>query len=173
MLYALIIGIILVFMVMASQFESFIDPFIVMFSVPLAFIGVIWIFLITGTALSITAAIGVIMLSGIVVNNGIVLVDYINLLRKREQNLIEAAVNAGISRFRPVLMTALTTLFAMVPMAFSSGMGSEMWKPIGITVIGGLLVSTIITLVLIPVIYVAVHRKAYKTEKAQGLYSIK
>lgn len=165
LVFALVIGIILVFMVMASQFESFLHPFIVMFAVPLAFIGVAWIFLITGTSMSVTTAIGVIMLSGIVVNNGIVLVDYTNLLLKREQTLLDAAVNAGVSRLRPVLMTAFTTMFAMIPMALSSGMGSEMWAPIGITVTGGLFVSTVTTLILIPVIYVSLNIGKHKNKK--------
>jgi len=165
-----ILGIILVFMVMASQFESLKHPFIIIFAIPLSIIGVIWAFFISGTTLSVTSFIGIIMLLGIVVNNGIVLVDYINLLKARGHHIMEAALMAGHSRLRPVLMTALTTLFAMVPMAKSGGLGSEMWSPIGITVIGGLLVSTVITLLLIPVIYVSVHPKerklAHKGEKA-------
>lgn len=158
MLFAL--GIILVYMVMASQFGSFIDPLIIMFAVPLSIIGVIWAFIITGQTLSVTTFIGIIMLIGIVVNNGIVLVDYTILLRARGNKLLDAVVNAGHSRLRPVLMTAMTTVLGMVPMAVSSGMGSEMWKPLGITIIGGLLVSTLITLIFVPVLYTTVHRKA-------------
>lgn len=157
-----IIGILIVYMVMAAQFESLKHPFIIMFAIPLSIIGIIIAFFITGTTLSVVTFIGVIMLLGIVVNNGIVLVDYTNLLRARGRNLLDAAHEAGHSRLRPVLMTAFTTIFAMLPMAASSGMGAEMWSPLGITVIGGLLFSTLITLILIPVIYVSMHRKELK-----------
>lgn len=160
LLFAL--GIILVYMVMAAQFESFRHPFIIMFAIPLSIIGVIWAFFITGTTLSVVTFLGVIMLLGIVVNNGIVLVDYTNLLRARGRNLLDAVQEAGHSRLRPVLMTAFTTIFAMVPMALSSGMGSEMWSPMGTTVIGGLLVATGITLILIPVMYTSMHHKELK-----------
>ncbi len=158
LLFAL--GIVLVYMVMASQFGSLKDPFIIMFAVPLSIIGVIWAFLLTGESLSVTTFIGIIMLVGVVVNNGIVLVDYTNLLKARGNSLINSVLQAGHSRLRPVLMTALTTILGMVPMAWSSGMGSEMWKPMAITMIGGLLVSTMITLILIPVIYLIVNRKS-------------
>ncbi|MBP7563705.1 MAG: efflux RND transporter permease subunit [Candidatus Cloacimonetes bacterium] len=157
MLFAL--GILLVYMVMASQFGSMKDPFIIMFAVPLSIIGVIWAFLATGETLSVTTFIGIIMLVGVVVNNGIVLVDYTNLLRARGRSLMNAVVEAGHSRLRPVLMTALTTILGMLPMATSSGMGSEMWKPMAITMIGGLLISTMITLILVPVIYTVINRK--------------
>jgi len=158
------VGLILVFMVMASQFESLRHPFIILFSIPLSIIGVIWAFFLTGTSLNVITFIGLIMLLGVVVNNGIVLVDYTNLLRARGLGLMEAAVEAGRSRLRPVLMTAFTTIFAMVPMAISTGMGAEMWSPLGITVIGGLLFATLITLVLIPVIYVSMHRRELITD---------
>jgi len=154
-----ILGIALVYMVMASQFGSLKDPFIIMFAVPLSIIGVIWAFLLTGETLSVTTFIGIIMLVGVVVNNGIVLVDYTNLLRARGESLYKAVVNAGHSRLRPVLMTSFTTILGMLPMAMSSGMGSEMWKPMAITMIGGLLVSTIITLILVPVIYAVINKK--------------
>jgi HAE1 family hydrophobic/amphiphilic exporter-1 len=162
LLFAL--GLALVYMVMAAQFESLRDPFIIMFAVPLSIIGVIWAFLITGNTLSVITFIGLIMLIGIVVNNGIVLVDYTNLLRARGHKIIEATLMAGHSRMRPVLMTAFTTILGMVPLATSHGMGSEMWKPLGITVIGGLLVSTLITLIFIPVMYLIIHRKDLKKE---------
>ncbi len=162
LLFAL--GLAMVYMVMASQFGSLKDPLIIMFSVPLSIIGVVMAFLISGESLSVVTFIGVIMLIGIVVNNGIVLVDYINLLRARGHNLKEAILMAGNSRLRPVMMTALTTILGMVPLANSSGMGSEMWKPLGITVIGGLLVSTLITLVFVPVIYMTFHRKDMNVE---------
>lgn len=154
-----VVGILLVYMVMASQFESLRHPFIILFSIPLSIIGVIWAFVLTGTTLSVVTFIGVIMLLGVVVNNGIVLVDYTNQLRNRGMEMLDAVVNSAQSRLRPVLMTAFTTIFAMIPMAISRGMGSEMWSPLGITVIGGLLFSTLITLILIPVIYVTMHRK--------------
>jgi len=149
----LILGILMVYMVMASQFESLLDPFVIMFSVPFAFVGVIWFFLLTGTTLSITSFIGLIMLMGIVVNNGIVLVDYTNILRARGLNLFEAIQTAGQHRLRPVLMTSLTTIFGMIPLVLSRGEGSEIWRPLGGAVIGGLLVSTLVTLVIVPVVY--------------------
>lgn len=153
------LGLALVYMVMAAQFESFLNPFIILFAVPLTIIGIIWAFLITGTTLSINSFIGAIMLIGIVVNNGIVLVDYTNLLRARGYKILEAVIESGRSRLRPVLMTSLTTILAMVPMATSKGMGSEMFVPIGVTMIGGLMVSTLITLVFVPSVYVAFNRK--------------
>ncbi|MCB9000853.1 MAG: efflux RND transporter permease subunit [Bacteroidales bacterium] len=164
----LVLGILLVYMVMAAQFESFRDPFIIMFAVPVTFVGVIWAFKLTGLTLSITTFVGLIMLMGIVVNNGIVLVDYTNLLRKRGYKLYDAIQEAGRSRLRPVLMTSLTTILGMVPMATSTGMGKEAYSPLGITMIGGLLVSTLITLLLVPTIYAIFHRKArdYETENS-------
>ena len=153
-------GILLVYMVMASQFESLKDPFIIIFAIPFSIIGIVWAFVITGLTLSVVTFIGAIMLLGIVVNNGIVLVDYTNLLRKRGYKLIDAVQEGGRSRLRPVLMTSFTTILGMVPMALSTGMGAEMWSPLGITIIGGLLVSTVITLVLIPVIYTVFNLRA-------------
>ncbi len=143
----------LVYIAMASQFESFSKPFIIMMAVPFAFTGVILSLLITGTTLDMIGALGAIMLVGIVVKNGIVLVDYINLMRDRGYELYEAIALAGKARLRPVLMTAFTTMLGMLPMALSRGEGSEMWKPMGIVVIGGLLVSTVITLIVVPVLY--------------------
>jgi len=150
---ALIVGIILVYLVMAAQFESLIDPFIIMFSVPFAIVGVIWALFITGYTLSIISYIGMIMLVGIVVNNAIVLVDYTNILRARGVPVHDAIIMAGKRRLRPVLMTALTTIFALTPMALSKGEGSEMWSPLGVSVIGGLFVSTVITLIFVPTLY--------------------
>lgn len=155
-------GIILVYMVMASQFESLVDPFIIIFAIPFSIIGVIWAFVATGLTLSVVTFIGVIMLLGIVVNNGIVLVDYINQQRSAGKGLLDAVMIAGKARLRPVLMTSFTTMLGMVPMALSSGMGAEMWSPLGITIIGGLLISTLITLVLIPVMYTLFHFRAKK-----------
>jgi hydrophobic/amphiphilic exporter-1 (mainly G- bacteria), HAE1 family len=155
----LVISLILVFLVMASQFESFVMPFVIMFSIPFSFTGVILALFITNTTLSVIAALGAVLLIGIVVKNGIVLVDYINLMRDRGINLNEAIAISGRMRLRPVLMTALTTTLAMLPLALSRGEGSEIWSPMGITLIGGLVFSTLVTLVLLPVIYAAVARK--------------
>ncbi|MCK5295951.1 MAG: efflux RND transporter permease subunit [Alphaproteobacteria bacterium] len=154
----LILGIALVYMVMAGEFEDFIDPFIIMFSVPFAFVGVIWAFVFTATPLNLMSFIGIIMLMGIVVKNAIVLIDYIKQLRKRGMGLHEAIVTGGKTRLRPVLMTSFTTIFGMVPLAFSKGEGSEIWNTLGITVIGGLIVSGIVTLLLIPLVYSLVHQ---------------
>ncbi|MCC7318404.1 MAG: efflux RND transporter permease subunit, partial [Bacteroidales bacterium] len=152
------LSIILVFIVMASQFESFTMPFIIMFSIPFAFTGVIFALLITNTTLSIVAALGAVLLVGIVVKNGIVLVDFTNLMRDRGMKLYDAIVVSGRSRLRPVLMTALTTILGMLPLALSQGEGSEIWRPMGITVIGGLIFSTIVTMVIVPVMYGIVAR---------------
>lgn len=166
----LILGVLMVYMVMAAQFESFRDPFIIMFAIPVTFVGVVWAFKITGLTLSITTFVGIIMLMGIVVNNGIVLVDYTNLLRQRGYNLYDAIQEAGRSRLRPVLMTTLTTILGMVPVATSSGMGREAYSPLGITMIGGLLVSTLITLLLVPTIYAIFHDRERKAENKQFNY---
>jgi len=163
-----ILGILLVYMVMASQFGSFVDPFIIMFAVPLAIIGVLWAFFVTHLTLSVITFIGIIMLLGVVVNNGIVLVDYTNLLRARGYKMKEAILQAGKSRMRPVLMTAFTTILGMFPLAISKGMGSEMWSPLGITVIGGLLIATLITLIFIPVVYLSFHFKQLKKESEEN-----
>ncbi len=149
----LLISVILVFLVMASQFESFIMPFVIMFSIPFSFTGVILGLLVTGTTLSIIAGLGAVLLIGIVVKNGIVLIDYINLQRDRGLALNEAIAISGKMRLRPVLMTAMTTILAMLPLALSRGEGSEIWSPMGISLIGGLIFSTLVTLVLVPVVY--------------------
>jgi len=159
LLLVLIIGIILVYMVMAAQFESFKNPFIIMLAVPFTVTGVVAAFLMTGTTLSITTFIGIIMLAGIVVKNGIILVDYTNMLRKRGYKLYPAIQEAGRSRLRPVVMTSSTMILAMVPMALSGGMGYEMFRPMAITMIGGLLFSMVITLVIVPVFYAIFNRK--------------
>jgi HAE1 family hydrophobic/amphiphilic exporter-1 len=149
----LLLSIILIYFIMAAQFESFVDPFIIMFTLPMTFIGVIWIHLASGTIFSAFSGIGLLMLVGIVVNNGIILVDYTNLLRRRGYELQRAVIAAGRIRLRPILMTMLTTVLGLTPMTFMSGSGSELRKPMALTVIGGLLVSTLFTLVLIPVVY--------------------
>ena len=124
-----------------------------MFSVPFAFTGAIWAVFLGGHHVSIVVFLGLLMLIGIVVNNAIVLVDYINILRARGLELVEAVRQAGRTRLRPVLMTALTTIVALMPMALGRGQGSEIWNPLGLTVMGGLLVSTVVTLVLVPTLY--------------------
>ena len=157
MLGALIL--ILVYIVMASQFESFSNPGIIMFTVPFALSGVILALWMTGVSLDMIGALGIVLLVGIVVKNGIVLVDYINLMRERGYELNEAIQMSGQSRMRPVLMTAFTTILGMVPMAVSQGEGAEMWRPLGIVVIGGLTVATFLTLYIVPVIYGAMSKK--------------
>ena len=151
LLVALII--ILVYMVMASQFESFMGPFVIMFSIPFAFTGVALGNLINDMAIGMMAMVGIIILLGIVVKNGIVLIDYTILLQERGKSVREATVTAAKSRLRPILMTTLTTVLGMLPMALGTGEGSEMWRGLGITVAWGLSISTLITLVLIPVLY--------------------
>lgn len=150
---ALLLAILLVYAVMAIQYESFFSPFIIMFSVPTAIIGVVFGLLLTGRTLSVTAFIGLIMLVGIVVSNAIILVDYLNKLRKRGMERNEAIIEAGRVRLRPILMTALTTILAMLPMAFGLGDGGELTAPLATVVVGGLIVSTFITLLLVPVVY--------------------
>ncbi len=149
----MILIIILVYMVMASQFESFMSPLVIMFSVPFAFIGVIIGLKVSGSALGVMAMVGIIILLGIVVKNGIVLIDYTILMRERGMNVINASVTAAKSRLRPILMTTLTTVLGMLPMALGRGEGSEMWRGLGATVCWGLSFSTLITLVLIPTMY--------------------
>lgn len=151
MLLALII--VLVFIIMASQFESLTYPFVIMFSIPFAVTGVLMGLFFTDTPMSVMALLGVLMLVGIVVNNGIVLIDYIMLCRERGQGLLNAIITSGRSRLRPILMTTLTTVFGMVPMALGTGEGSEMWRALGMTVAWGLSFSTLITLIIIPTLY--------------------
>lgn len=157
--------ILLVYIVMASQFESFQKPAIIMFTIPFALSGVILALWMTHTSLDMIGALGLVLLVGIVVKNGIVLVDYINLMRERGHELNEAIVMSGRSRIRPVLMTAFTTILGMIPMAVSSGEGSEMWQPLGIVVIGGLTVSTFLTLFIVPVLYAVMSRHGERDKK--------
>ena len=161
----LVLSLILVYLVMASQFESLKMPAIIMFSIPFAFTGVAIALYITGTSLSIIAGIGIIMLVGIVVKNAIVLVDYINLMRERGHELYDAVALSGQSRLRPVLMTTLTTVLGMLPLALSNGEGSEIWSPMGISIIGGLSFSTLVTLIIVPVVYVLFARKGERDKK--------
>ncbi len=155
---SIIMALILIYMVMAAQFERFLDPLIVMVSVPLALIGVVPVLLLTGTSLNIQSLMGIVMLIGIVVNNAIVLVDYINLLR-REKNMgiKDAVMLSGKLRLRPILMTTFTTVLGMLPLSFGTGSGGEIQAALARAVIGGLSVSTLITLLLIPAVYITVH----------------
>ena len=165
MLVLIILIIILVYMVMASQFESFMSPFVIMFSVPFALVGVLLGLRVTGTALGVMAIIGIIILLGIVVKNGIVLIDYTILCRERGMNVRDASTTAARSRLRPILMTTLTTVLGMLPMAVGTGEGSEMWRSLGMTVCWGLTISTLVTLVLIPTVYCALCSGQEKRKK--------
>lgn len=156
---ALILAIILVYAVMASQFESLVQPFVVMFTMPLALIGVLFMLGLTGTTLSVASFVGIIILAGIVVNNGIVLIDHMNQLRINGLSKIEAIIQGGADRVRPVLITASTTILGMLPMAISRGDGAQMKAPMALTVIGGLITATFLTLVIIPVIYSIIIKK--------------
>ncbi len=166
----LVISLILVYLIMASQFESLKMPFIIMFSIPFAFSGVAIALFISNTALSVISGIGAVMLIGIVVKNAIVLVDFINLMRERGNELYEAIAISGRSRLRPVLMTSATTILGMLPLAMSKGAGSELWSPMGIAIIGGLFFSTMVTLVLVPVVY-AIFAKHGERNKNLAVYS--
>jgi HAE1 family hydrophobic/amphiphilic exporter-1 len=153
LILALVLAIVLVYLIMVAQFESTLYPFIIMFSLPITLIGVVASLLITGRAFSVPAFIGIILLVGIVVKNAIILIDYVNKLRQRGLSRNEALLTAGPIRLRPILMTALTVILAMSPLALGIGEGAEIQAPMATVVIGGLLFSTLITLVLVPVIY--------------------
>jgi len=157
LLFALILAILLIYMVLASQFASLLHPFLIMFSVPLGFIGVIWALFLTGNTLSVISFIGIIMMVGIVVSNAILLVDYTNRLRQEGIELKEAIIHAGRIRLRPILMTSLCTIFGLVPMALGLGEGAEAYASLAIAVIGGLSVSTLLTLVFVPTLYMIVE----------------
>lgn len=158
----IIMAVLLVFAVMASQFESFKDPFIIIFTIPLSFIGVIFIYLITRSMLNIVAVVGMLVLVGSIVNNGIVLVDYTNLLRKRGYALKEACVEAARSRLRPILMSTLTTVTSLIPMAFFPGETGALTQPIGLTVLGGMTFGSLMTLFVMPVIYFCFNKRNEK-----------
>src|SRR5690625_1654600 len=153
LIIALIFSIFLVYAVMAVQFENFLFPFIIMFSMPATIIGVILGLFVTNLPLSIPVFIGMIMLAGIVVNNSIVLVDYINILRRNGMERYEAIIEAGKTRLRPILMTTLTTVLGMVPLGLALGEGAETQQPLAVTIIFGLAISSLFTLLLIPVVY--------------------
>ena len=155
----MVVAVFLVFGIMASLFESFRDPFIIIFTIPLSMIGIVMIYLITGTIFNILTAVGLLVLIGIITNNGIILVDYTNLLRKRGYPLEKACVEAARSRLRPILMTTLTTVICLIPMAFFPGEGSDLVAPIGKTVMGGLSFGTLLTLFLMPSLYAIMNRR--------------
>ncbi|MBU3927905.1 MAG: efflux RND transporter permease subunit, partial [Bacteroidetes bacterium] len=161
----ILLSLVLVYIVMASQFESLSEPFIIMFSIPFAFTGVFLGLYIFGSTINVISLIGAVMLIGIVVKNGIILVDYTNLLVDRGYSLKKAVVSAGRSRLRPVVMTSFTMILAMIPMIATSGSGSEMWKPMAIAIFGGLTFSTMVTLILIPTIYTIFGVGKMKREK--------
>ena len=169
----MVLIIILVFIVMAAQFESLTYPFVIMFSIPFAIIGVLLGLVLTNTPLSVMALVGVIMLMGIVVKNGIVLIDYIILCRERGMGVAHAVITSGKSRLRPVLMTTLTTVLGMLPMAMGTGEGSEMWRGMGLTVAWGLSISTLITLVIVPVMYCVFAGNGVKNKRRKELKEFK
>ena len=163
---AVLLGIVLIYMVMASLFESLVQPFVIMFSIPTAFIGIFGGLLITNNTLNVSSFIGIIMLMGIVVNNGIILVDYVNTLRRENGlNCREALMTAGPVRLRPILMTALTTILAMVPMAFATGEGADLSRSMAVVVLFGLTTSTFLTLVIVPVVYTIFDKIDEKAKK--------
>jgi HAE1 family hydrophobic/amphiphilic exporter-1 len=148
----------MVYLVMASQFESLLHPFVILFSVPFAAIGLLVTLYVAGVTISIVVLIGAILLAGIVVNNGIVLIDYINQLRRKGEDTYEAIVEAAKVRLRPILMTTMKTVLGLLPMALATGEGAEIRSPMALTVIGGLLCATILTLLVIPSLYAVVER---------------
>ena len=163
--YALLLAALLVYVILSSLFESFKQPLVIMFTLPLAYVGVIFILFITGSTLSAISFVGIIVLSGIVVNDGIVLIDHANQLRRKGMEPQKAIIQAGSDRMRPVLITSITTIGGMFPMAISTGQGSAMRAPMAIAVIGGLITATFFTLLIIPTIYSIVERISYKKKK--------
>jgi len=162
---AALVAILLTYMVMASQFESLVDPLIIIFTIPLSFIGVTLGLVLTGTNLNVMALVGVVMLVGIIVNNGIVLVDYMNQLRQKGMPLFEAVEKGGLVRLRPVLMTALTTILGLLPLALGLGESGESWAPMARAVMGGMTVGTALTLLVVPVIYVVAEQTGQKMKR--------
>jgi HAE1 family hydrophobic/amphiphilic exporter-1 len=162
--FALLLAIFLVYLIMASQFESFLHPFVILFTIPLALVGAVLGLYITASTVSVVVLIGLILLAGIVVNNAIVLIDLINKLRAEGTKKTEAIIQGGLSRLRPIMMTTLTTTLALLPLALGIGEGAEIRAPMAITVIGGLTVSTLLTLVVIPVVYSVLDRKEFPSK---------
>jgi HAE1 family hydrophobic/amphiphilic exporter-1 len=167
--YLLILGTLLVYMVMAAQFESLLDPFVIMFAIPFTFTGAILAFVLTGTTLNVMSFLALVMLMGIVVNNAIVLISYIIILRARGCTMLDAVTQAGRDRLRPVLMTTVTTLAGLLPLAFSRGEGSETWQPLGITMIGGLTVSTMVTMLFVPTLYAVFEAHLKKRDEKKKM----
>jgi HAE1 family hydrophobic/amphiphilic exporter-1 len=163
----LVLALVFMYLIMVAQFQSLLSPFIIMFTIPLAFTGGFLGLIISNSELSVIALIGFVMLSGIIVNNGIVLVDYMNQLRSEGMPKYEAIIEAGRTRLRPVLMTALTTILALCTMVFSDDMGADMTKPMSIVTIGGLVYGTLLTLIVIPCVYDIFARE--KKEKKKKL----
>jgi len=161
---AALVAILLVYMVMAIQFQSLVYPLIILMTIPLAFTGGLIALLIADMNLSMVSLMGFIILIGIVVNNGIVLIDYINKLREKGYKIKDAIVEAGKTRLRPILMTALTTILALIMTAIGFGEGSELLQPMAVTAIGGLIYATILTLVVVPTVYAMLNRKKIKEE---------
>jgi HAE1 family hydrophobic/amphiphilic exporter-1 len=157
--FALLLAVFLVYLVMASQFESLLHPFVIMFTLPMAIVGVVLTLLLTGTSINVMVLIGGVALAGIVVNNGIVLIDYANQLRAKGLAKADALIQAGVIRMRPILMTALTTVLGLVPMALGFGEGAEMRAPLALTLIGGLASGTVLTLVVLPIVYATLDRR--------------
>jgi HAE1 family hydrophobic/amphiphilic exporter-1 len=171
LLFALILAIVLIYMVLASQFASLLHPFLIMFSVPLGFLGVIWALFLTGNTLSVISFIGIIMMVGIVVSNAILIVDYTNRVRNEGVELREAIIRAGRIRLRPILMTTLTTTCGLIPMALGLGEGAEAYSSLAIAVIGGLSVSTLLTLVFVPTLYMMVESWRLRRKKISDFRS--
>ncbi|MCI4445228.1 MAG: efflux RND transporter permease subunit, partial [Candidatus Aminicenantes bacterium] len=170
LILAMALAILLIYMVMAAQFEHFLHPFVVMFTLPLALIGVVLGLVVAGQSISLISLVGAIILAGVAVNNGIVMIDYINQLIRKGMDRRKAVVEGAVTRLRPVLLTALTTIIGTIPMAISKSSGSEMRSPIGVVMVGGLTVCTFLTLFIIPIIYSLINKisfKEYQTEKTE------
>ena len=161
----MVLAVIFIYLIMVVQFQSLISPFIILFSIPLAFTGGFLTLFITGQELDIIAMLGFIMLAGLIVNNGIVLIDYINQARREGTSKKDAIIESGKIRVRPILMTALTTILAMLTSAVGIGEGSQMMRPMAITIVGGLVYGTILTLIVIPCIYDAFNREKSMVEE--------
>lgn len=161
----LALALVFMYLIMVAQFQSVLSPFIIMFTIPLAFTGGFIGLILTNKPISVVAMIGFVMLSGIIVNNGIVLVDYINQLRKEGMEKRKAIAEAGRSRLRPIIMTALTTILGLVTMAMGVGMGSDMMQPMAIVTIGGLIYGTLLTLFVVPCVYDILNRRNYKKDE--------
>jgi HAE1 family hydrophobic/amphiphilic exporter-1 len=164
--FVLVLAIFLVYLVMASQFESLMHPFVILLTIPLALIGAVWALWLTGTTVNVVAYIGLIMLAGIVVNQSIVLIDAVNQLREHGMPKLQAIVEGGKIRLRPILITKLTTILGLLPMALGIGEGAEVRAPMAITVIGGVLLTTFLTLLVIPVVYSVLDRKSFAVTAA-------